>query len=67
MLKVDDYGAIWKIFKDVNVLKPYYNNIMKRAVKAPKLYFLDTGFAAYLTKWNKPEVLEAGTIPATWL
>ncbi len=44
------------------LLQPYYNNIMKRAVKTPKLYFLDTGLAAYLTKWNTPQVLEAGAM-----
>lgn len=46
----------------VYLLKPYYNNIMKRAIKTPKLYFLDTGLAAYLTKWNTPDVLEAGAM-----
>jgi hypothetical protein len=46
----------------VYLLKPYYNNIMKRAVKTPKLFFLDTGLAAYLTKWNSPDVIEAGAM-----
>lgn len=46
----------------VYLLQPYYSNITKRAVKAPKLYFLDTGLAAYLTKWNTPDVLEAGAM-----
>lgn len=46
----------------VYLLRPYYNNIAKRMVKTPKLYFLDTGLAAYLTKWNTPEVLEAGAM-----
>ena len=46
----------------VYILEPYYNNIMKRAVKTPKVYFLDTGLAAYLTKWKTSEVLEAGTM-----
>ena len=35
---------------------------MKRAVKTPKVYFLDTGLAAYLTKWKTSEVLESGTM-----
>lgn len=35
---------------------------MKRAVKTPKVYFLDTGLAAYLTKWKNKDVLEAGTM-----
>lgn len=46
----------------IYVLEPYYNNIMKRAVKTPKIYFLDTGLAAYLTKWKNKDVLEAGTM-----
>ncbi len=46
----------------VYLLEPYYNNIMKRAVKTPKIYFLDTGLVAYLTKWKNKEVLESGTM-----
>ncbi|MFA7672977.1 MAG: ATP-binding protein [Clostridia bacterium] len=46
----------------VYLLQPYYNNITKRAVKTPKVYFLDTGLAAYLTKWNTPEVLQNGAM-----
>ena len=46
----------------VYLLEPYYNNIMKRAVKTPKIYFLDTGLAAYLTKWKNKDVLEAGSM-----
>ena len=46
----------------VYILEPYYNNIMKRAVKTPKIYFLDTGLAAYLTKWKNKDVLESGSM-----
>lgn len=46
----------------VYLLQPYHNNITKRALKTPKLYFLDTGLAAYLTRWTTPEVLEAGAV-----
>lgn len=46
----------------VYLLKPYSNNITKRAVKTPKLYFLDTGLDAYLTRWNTPEVLKSGAM-----
>lgn len=46
----------------VYLLHPYSNNITKRAVKTPKLYFLDTGLAAYLTKWNTPDVLKSGAM-----
>ena len=46
----------------VYLLQPYYNNITKRAVKTPKLHFLDTGLAAYLTKWTTPDVLKNGAM-----
>ena len=46
----------------VYLLQPYSNNIVKRVVKTPKLYFLDTGLAAYLTRWNTPEVLKNGAM-----
>ncbi|MCL2672573.1 MAG: ATP-binding protein [Clostridiales bacterium] len=46
----------------VYLLQPYHNNITKRTVKTPKLYFLDTGLAAYLTRWNTPEVLKNGAM-----
>lgn len=46
----------------IYLLKPYSNNIVKRAVKTPKLYFLDTGLAAYLTRWNNPDVLKNGAM-----
>ncbi len=50
----------------VYILEPYYNNIMKRAVKTPKVYFLDTGLAAYLTKWSTPEVLEKSAMSGSF-
>ena len=46
----------------VYLLRPYHNNITKRTVKTPKLYFLDTGLAGYLTRWNTPEVLKNGAM-----
>src|SRR6056297_158312 len=46
----------------VYLLQPYHNNITKRTVKTPKVYFLDTGLAAYLTKWSNREVLETGAM-----
>lgn len=46
----------------VYLLQPYSNNITKRAIKTSKLYFLDTGLAAYLTKWNTTDVLKNGAM-----
>lgn len=55
----------------VYLLEPYHNNLGKRLIKAPKLYFLDTGLCAYLTEWSSPETLEAGAMSGaileTWV
>ena len=46
----------------VHLLAPYSNNAVKRAVKTPKLYFCDTGLAAYLTRWLTVETLKTGAM-----
>lgn len=43
-------------------LRPYSNNLLKRTVKTPKLYFFDTGLVAYLTRYTSPEILANGAI-----
>ena len=43
-------------------LRPYSNNLLKRTVKTPKLYFFDTGLVAYLTRYSSPEILANGAI-----
>lgn len=42
----------------VYLLYPYSGNTIKRIVKRPKLYFMDTGLACYLSLWNNPRALE---------
>ena len=51
----------------VVLLPPYHSNLSKRLVKAPKLYFLDTGLAAYLTRWPDAAALEAGAMSGALL
>jgi len=46
----------------VYLLEPYYNNLNKRMIKTPKLYFLDTGLACWLLGWNTPEQLTSGAM-----
>lgn len=44
----------------IYILRPYFTNLSKRLVKTPKCYFIDTGLAAYLTKWPTYETLMYG-------
>lgn len=43
-------------------LRPYSNNLLKRTIKTPKLYFFDTGLVAYLTRYSSPEILANGAM-----
>jgi len=43
-------------------LRPYSNNLLRRTIKTPKMYFFDTGLVAYLTRYSSPEVLQNGAI-----
>ena len=41
----------------IYLLHPYSNNLLKRTIKAPKLYFFDTGIVVHLTRQSSSEVL----------
>lgn len=49
------------------ILQPYHNNINNRVTKTPKLYFMDTGLACYLTGWNTSQTLENGAMSGAML
>ena len=44
------------------LLEPFSSSVLKRAIKTPKVYFRDTGLAAYLTRWLTPETLANGAM-----
>ncbi|MBQ8081697.1 MAG: ATP-binding protein [Clostridia bacterium] len=46
----------------VIILEPYAFSALKRAIKTPKVYFCDTGLAAWLTRWLTPEALANGAM-----
>lgn len=51
----------------IYLLNPYYNNISKRLIKTPKIYFLDTGLCCYLTKWSDSQTLQHGAMSGSIL
>lgn len=68
----DDIGVTVKTIKSwISVLEasyivftvlPYHNNLGKRIVKRPKIYFYDTGLVCYLTGIHTHETLEKGPL-----
>ncbi len=51
----------------VFLLHPYSNNVLKRTIKTPKLYFYDTGLVCHLTRWSSPEVAQRGAMSGALL
>ena len=57
-----DWLGILETMGIIFYLHPYSNNLLKRLVKTPKLYFYDTGLICYLTKWSSADTLESGAM-----
>ena len=55
----------------VALIEPYSNNALKRVIKAPRMYFMDTGLCAHLLGWSSAQVLEASAMSGeffeTWV
>ncbi len=60
--KVEEWLSILERSDVVFRLQPYSNNALSRAVKAPKVYFNDTGLVAWLGRWSSAKTLQAGAM-----
>ena len=65
--QVKSWLSILETLGIIFYLHPYSNNMLKRLVKTPKLYFYDTGLVCYLTKWSSAETLESGAMNGAML
>ena len=48
----------------VYLLQPYSASVLTRAIKAPKVYFKDTGLACYLSRWLSADALKNSAVAA---
>ena len=46
----------------VYIIKSYAADVLKRAIRAPKVYFCDTGLACYLTRWLTPDTIKNSAV-----
>ena len=46
----------------VYLLQPYSASVLTRAIKAPKVYFKDTGLACYLSRWLSADALKNSAV-----
>jgi uncharacterized protein len=59
---VKSWLSILEASNIIFLLEPYYRNLGKRIVKTPKLYFLDTGLAAFLAGFRTANDLRQSTL-----
>lgn len=62
-----DWLQILETLGIIFYLHPYSNNLLKRLLKTPKLYFYDSGLVCYLTRWSSAEVLQSGAMNGAML
>ena len=55
---VDEWLSVLKNTGLVFLLQPHMNNNVGRIIKRPKIYFMDTGLACYLTGYTDATILE---------
>ena len=46
----------------IKLIHPFERNITKRAIKTPKIYFMDTGLVCSLVGWTTPTVAQNGAM-----
>lgn len=61
-LQAKNWLGILETLGIIFYLHPYSNNLLKRLVKTPKLYFYDAGLVCHLTRWSNAETLESGAM-----
>ena len=55
---MEEWLSILKNTGIIYLLQSYTNNNVSRAIRRPKIYFMDTGLACYLTGYTNREILE---------
>lgn len=59
--------AILEALGIIFYLHPYSNNVLKRTIRTPKLYFYDTALVCYLTKWLSAQTAMMGAMSGALL
>lgn len=54
---VKQWLSVLQASNQIFLLEPYYRSLGKRLFKSPKLYFTDTGLAAFLMGFHSPQAL----------
>ena len=61
-ITIKSWLAVLEASQIIYLLEPFYENLGKRLVKTPKLYFLDTGLACFLSGFRNAGDLAKSTM-----
>ncbi len=59
---VKSWISVLEITDIIYILYPYRHSKLNRAISTPKIYFRDTGLAAYLMSWSNKDSLKNGAM-----
>ncbi len=59
---ISEWTSILESSGVIRLLQPYEKNVSNRAVKTPKIYFMDTGLVCYLVGWSSSQVAMNGAM-----
>lgn len=61
-VKAKEWTGILERLGIIFLLPPYSNNVLRRTVSTPKVYFYDCGLAAHMSNWSSAETLMDGAM-----
>lgn len=59
---ISQWTSILESSSVIKLLQPYEKNVSNRAVKTPKIYFMDTGLVCHLVGWSSSQVAMNGAM-----
>jgi len=63
---IGDWVSVLEASNQITLLEPYYQNISKRIIKSPKVYFNEVGLLCYLLRLTPQHLAASPFIGAVW-
>ncbi|MDX2022581.1 MAG: ATP-binding protein [Deltaproteobacteria bacterium] len=63
---INEWLSVLEASNQIQLLEPYFENLGKRIVKSPKLYFSDTGLLCYLLGLDERAIEKSPYLGAIW-
>lgn len=63
---INDWMSVLESSNQIQLLEPYFQNVTKRVVKSPKLYFSDTGLLCHLLGLDAATLIKSPYLGPVW-